>query len=171
MRGAAVLVALIAALALQTIVTRFAFAAPVDLVLVVVVATALAMGPVGGLLAGTLGGIAQDTLAGGIIGVSGLVQSTVGYFAGVAGRQFIVTQPVQRFVVFFAASAAQAGFLAGLYRVVREPVSLSLTGVATQAAVNAVIGVAAFEMAAWVPAVRQRRRRERVRQWRRRLEG
>lgn len=162
--------ALVAALALQTTVTRFAFAAPIDLVLVVVVAAALVLGPGGGLFAGTLGGVAQDTLAGGIIGVSGLVKSTVGFFAGVAGRQFIVTQPLQRFVVFFVASVAQAGFLAGFYRVVRDPVALSLSQAATQAAINAAIGVAAFEIAVFVPDMMRRRRRDRVRQWRRRLD-
>ncbi|HSC28422.1 MAG TPA: hypothetical protein VLD67_14180, partial [Vicinamibacterales bacterium] len=43
----------------------------VNLVLVAVVYAALAYGPVVGLMAGSLGGLAQDALAGGIVGIGG----------------------------------------------------------------------------------------------------
>ena len=46
----------------------------VNLVLVAVVYVALAFGPVTGLLAGTAGGLVQDALAGGIVGIGGFVE-------------------------------------------------------------------------------------------------
>ena len=64
----------------------------VNLVLVAVVYVALAYGPVTGLLAGTVGGLAQDALAGGIVGIGGLSKTMVGFAVGVLGAQFIVSQ-------------------------------------------------------------------------------
>ena len=64
--------------------------APVDLVLVVVVFAALNRGPVAGLWTGTLAGLLQDTLSGGIIGVSGLTKTIIGVLVGVTGSRFIL---------------------------------------------------------------------------------
>ena len=63
----------------------------IDLVLVAVAYAALAFGPVVGLFAGTLGGLAQDALSAQIIGVSGLAKTLVGFVSGVVGSQFIVS--------------------------------------------------------------------------------
>ena len=81
----------------------------VDLVLVVVVYVALTSGPVTGLLAGTLGGLLQDALSSGVIGIGGLAKTVVGFLAGIIGTQFIVAQPLPRFVVFFARDAPARG--------------------------------------------------------------
>ncbi len=61
------------ALALQTTLASMVAGAgaPVDLVLVVVVAVAVASGPIAGLWTGTVGGLVQDALSGGVIGVAG----------------------------------------------------------------------------------------------------
>ena len=97
----------------------------VNLVLVAVVYVALAFGAVTGLLAGTAGGLAQDALAGGIVGIGGLSKTLVGFVVGVLGAQFIVSQPVPRFVMFVGATfvhelcfrgAARAGRVAGRSR-------------------------------------------------------
>src|SRR6185503_18962588 len=87
----------------------------VDLVLVVVVYVALTSGPVTGLLAGTVAGLAQDALSSGIIGVGGLAKTLVGFLTGIIGTQFIVAQPFSRFVVFLAATALHALVFIGVY--------------------------------------------------------
>ena len=74
MKGVVVLIALVGALALQTTLSGLTIggARMVNLVVVAVVYVALVFGPVAGLMAGTAGGLAQDALSGGIVGVGGL---------------------------------------------------------------------------------------------------
>ena len=91
----------------------------VDLVLVVVVYVALTFGPATGLLSGTLAGLVQDALSSGIIGIGGLAKTLVGFLAGIIGTQFIVTAPLPRFVVFFAATVAARGHVHGAVRAAR----------------------------------------------------
>ena len=50
--------------------------------LIVVVYIALESGPVTGLLAGTVGGLIQDALSSGILGIGGLAKTMVGFLAG-----------------------------------------------------------------------------------------
>lgn len=162
MRVAGVLLALAIALALQTTLGRYAsVGGPVDLVLVVVVMAALTTGPVGGLLAGTMGGLAQDALAGGLIGITGLAKSTVGFLAGTIARQFIVTQPMPRFVVFFGSSMVHMGCLVGLGRLLNDRMGVTAGATFAQALANAVIGIVAFQVGKSAPAAWQRRRSDR----------
>ena len=63
----------------------------VNLVLVAVVYLALSYGAVTGMLAGTFGGLAQDALAGGIVGLGGMTKTLIG-FAGRRARRAV--QPV-----------------------------------------------------------------------------
>jgi rod shape-determining protein MreD len=171
-RTARVLVILAVALAVQTTLGRFAMRGPVavDVVLVAVVSVALSYGPVVGLLAGTAAGLVQDALvAGSIVGIGGLAKTIVGFLAGIIGSQFIVSQPLPRFVVFFGATVLHAVVFMGLYilldvrhfgtshEVVRQ--------VAAQAAANAVVGVVAFELVELLPGAIERRRagRNRIR--------
>ena len=88
----------------------------VNLVLVAVVYVALAFGAVTGLLAGTAGGLAQDALAGGIVGIGGLSKTVVGFLVGVLGAQFIVSQPLPRFVMFVGATFVHELLLSGAVR-------------------------------------------------------
>ena len=92
MKAARVCGAIALALALQTTMAGFVIGGGtrVDLVLVVVVYVALTSGSVTGLWTGTVGGIAQDALSGGIVGVGGLAKTIVGFLVGVIGSQFIV---------------------------------------------------------------------------------
>jgi rod shape-determining protein MreD len=165
-RTAGVILALVAALTLQTTLARFVVQGrvAVDLVLVVVVYTALTMGPVTGLLAGAVGGLVQDVLASGVGGIGGLAKTLVGFFAGVAGTQFIVTQPVPRFVIFFAATLAHAVVFIGLYELLNlrdfgTPVAAELG----RAAANALLGVLAFQIAELLPGAVERRKAARTR--------
>ena len=105
-RALGVLLAMAVALTLQTTLAGMSVGAgaSVNLVLVAVVYVALAFGPVIGLLAGAIGGLAQDALAGGIIGIGGFSKTLVGFMVGVLGAQFIVSQPLSRFIMFVAAT-------------------------------------------------------------------
>ncbi len=51
-------------------------------------------------MAGTVGGLVQDALAGGIVGVGGFSKTLVGFLVGLLGAQFIVAQSLPRFVMF-----------------------------------------------------------------------
>ena len=65
----------------------------VNLVLVAVVYVALSFGPVTGLLAGTVGGLAQDALAGGVVGWAAWRRRWSASSPGVLGAQFICREP------------------------------------------------------------------------------
>ncbi|HVH28452.1 MAG TPA: rod shape-determining protein MreD [Vicinamibacterales bacterium] len=160
MRAAAILLAVAAALALQTTLARYVRGtAAVDLVLVVVVYVALALGPVSGLLTGTFAGLLQDALSTGVVGIGGLAKTVVGFLSGIVGTQFIVAQPLPRFLVFFAATILHAVVFMGLYVLLDlrqfEP---PYTAVAGQAASNAVVGVVTFQLVERLPGAIERRR-------------
>src|SRR6267142_5830243 len=87
----------------------------VDLVLVAVVYVALTSGPVTGMLTGTFAGLVQDALTSGVIGIGGLAKTIVGFLTGIVGTQFIVAQPLPRFVVFLGATVLHAVIFMGLY--------------------------------------------------------
>jgi rod shape-determining protein MreD len=163
-----VLGAILVALTLQTLASRF-FAhsrAALDLVLVAVAFVALQTGPVSGMFAGTLGGLAQDALSTGIVGIGSLAKTTVGFLAGVVGTQFIVSGPIPRFVVFFAASFVQLGIVLALETLLDlRPMARSAPLVLMEALGNALVGIILFQLVDLLPAAVERRRagRERVR--------
>jgi rod shape-determining protein MreD len=162
MKAAGAVLAIVLALALQTTVARFVIRGivAVDLVLVVVVYVALASGPVTGLLSGTFAGLVQDTLAGsGIIGIGGLAKTIVGFLTGIVGTQFIVVQPLPRFVVFFSATLLHALIFFGLYMLLDlRQFGTSYAAVTGQAIGNAVTGVLAFQLVELLPGAVERRR-------------
>ena len=154
------------ALALQTTLTRFIVrgTVAVDLVLVVVVYAALTTGPVTGLMTGTFAGLVQDALSSGVIGIGGLAKSVVGFLAGIIGTQFIVAQPLPRFVVFFAATMLHAALFIGLYELLDlRTFGTPYGAVLGQALGNAIVGVVAFQVAELLPGAMERRRTSRTR--------
>jgi rod shape-determining protein MreD len=156
-----VIVAVAAALALQTTAARFLVrgSMAVDLVLVVVVYVALTSGPATGLLSGTFAGLVQDALSSSVIGIGGLANTLVGFLAGIIGTQFIVTASLPRFVVFFAASVLHAIVFMGLYVLLDvRHFGAPYAAVAGQAAANAVVGVIAFQLVELLPGAVERRR-------------
>jgi rod shape-determining protein MreD len=158
-----VIAATVLALALQTTLARFLTrgAFTLDLVLVVVVYVGLSAGAVSGLLTGTFAGLIQDALTPGstIIGVGGLAKTIVGFVAGTIGTQFIVTQSLPRFVVFFAGTLLHAAVFLGLYSVIGlRTVSPPYAALAGQALANAVVGVAVFQLVEFLPGAVERRR-------------
>lgn len=161
MRTAAVVAILVIALALQTTFAKaLAGRMSLDLVLVAVVAVALLFGPVAGLLAGTFGGLAQDALAGGIIGIGGLAKTLVGFSAGVIGAQFIVSAALPRFVMFFGATFLHAACFLGVHALLPDARAMGVPygQIALQATGNAAVGLLAFQAAEGLPGFLQRRR-------------
>ena len=161
MKAAGILLAIALAQALQTTIARYITGRTVgvDLVLVVVVYVALTSGSVAGLLTGTVAGLIQDSLSTGLIGIGGLAKTIVGFVSGIIGTQFIVSQPLPRFLVFFVATVAQQAITIGL-GVVLGPRSFNTpyAAVAAEALGNAVVGVAAFQLAELLPGAVERRR-------------
>jgi rod shape-determining protein MreD len=160
-RAAGVILAVVAALALQTTLARFLVRGTfgLDLVLVVVVYVALTSGPATGLLSGAFAGLIQDALSSSVIGIGGLAKTIVGFLAGIIGTQFIVAQPLPRFVVFFAATVVHAVIFMGLYVLLDlRHFGTPYAAVAVQATANAVAGVVAFQLGEMLPGAVERRR-------------
>jgi rod shape-determining protein MreD len=161
MRAGAVVLALAAALAVQSTIAGLTVrgATTINLVLVAVVYSALAFGPVTGLLAGTAGGLAQDALAGGIVGIGAFSKTLVGFVVGVLGAQFIVAQPLSRFLMFIGATLLHELCFQALYAVAEaRDFRLHYRVVLMQAGLNAAIGVIAFQLVEVGPGLLQRRR-------------
>jgi rod shape-determining protein MreD len=167
---AGILAALVAALTAETALARYWIdqGPLVDLVLVVVVWVAIRAGAAHGLVAGTVGGLLQDAVSGGILGVGGLAKTVVGFLVGVAAQQFIVAGPVPRLAVFFLATWVQAVCVALVYALLPRMGGFDVPyrAVATQATANAVVGLVSFEVAEWAPLIWRRRRDARARRGR-----
>ena len=161
MRTAGVLAALAAAIVLQATLSGIWMSAGsrVNLVLTAVVYVALAFGAVPGLLAGTAGGLVQDALAGGLVGIGGLSKTLVGFLVGVLGAQFIVSQPLPRLVMFVGGTFLHELCFQGLSALVESRAFvMPYREVLIQAAVNGAVGVLAFQVVEGTPGLVQRRR-------------
>jgi rod shape-determining protein MreD len=159
-KTAVVLVALTAALALQTTLSGLMIGGrvPVNLVVVAVVFIALAYGAVTGMLAGAAAGLAQDALAGSIVGIGGLSKTLTGFLVGVLGAQFIVSQTIPRFVMFVGATLLHEIVFEALHALVEgRAYALQMSAALVQALVNAVVGVIAFYIVERGPEIAQRR--------------
>ncbi len=160
------------ALALQTTLAPMLadVGVPVDLVLVVVVTAAVANGSLAGLWTGTVGGLLQDALSGGVIGVGGLAKSLVGYLVGQVSSRFFITRSWHQLLVFFVASVVHAGCFLGVYGLLSGEGRLTSYGaVLAQATANAAVGVAvavALEAGPGALERRQLRRRSSTRRFR-----
>ncbi len=155
------LAAVVLALVFQTLLSRFFVHGRlgVDFVLVVVTYLGLTCGPVIGLFAGTLGGLAQDSLSTGIIGIGGLTKTIVGFLAGVVGTQFIVSQPIPRFIVFFVASLLQVGVVMGLETMLElRPVTRTYAVTVLEATGNGLVGIVLFQLSELLPGAAERRK-------------
>ena len=162
MKTAAVLAALAVALILQTTLAGLSMTGGtrVNLVLVAVVFLALSYGAVTGLLAGTVGGLAQDSIAGGIVGIGSLSKTVVGFLVGVLGAQFIVSTPVPRFLMFVGASFVHEVCFQAVYALVESRgFRMQYSAAVVQAFVNGAVGIAAFLLVERGPEMFQRGRR------------
>ena len=160
MKAVAVIVGLALALLFQTTLGGMSLQAgtKVNFVLVAVIFIALALGPVPGLLTGMIGGIVQDAVAGGIVGIGGLSKTVVGFAVGIFGAQFIVSQPVPRLVIFVGGTFLHELCFQSLYALAEaHGVRFHYREVLTQALVNGVIGIALFYVMENAPGMMQKR--------------
>jgi len=151
------------ALAVQYTLSRFFLVrgiVAVDFVLVVVVYVALTSGPTTGMLTGTVAGLVQDAMSSGVIGIGGLAKTIVGFIGGIIGTQFIVAQPLPRFVVFFMATLLDLTVFMGLYVLldIHDFGARPYAPILRQAAANAVTGVVMFQLIEFLPGAVERRR-------------
>jgi rod shape-determining protein MreD len=163
-KTAVVLVALALALVLQTTLSGMMVGGTiaVNLVLVAVVYLALAYGAVTGMLAGTIGGLTQDALAGGIVGIGGMTKTIVGFAVGVLGAQFNLSSTVPRLVMFVAATFVHELMFEGLHAMIGgRPFTLHWSATLVQALVNGLVGVTVFLLVERGPEAVQRRRMSR----------
>jgi rod shape-determining protein MreD len=172
MKAGSVLLTVAIALFLQSILARYAVGGrwPIDLVLVAVVYAAAYWGAASGLLAGTLGGLAQDALSGGVLGVNGLTKTIVGFAAGLIGAQFIIAKSGPRILLVVGATLVHRGLMLGLVGLIDQRWSgIPWTAILEETALNAICGFVAFHMTEGLPgALEQRRQGRRARLSRRR---
>jgi rod shape-determining protein MreD len=160
-KTAAVILAIVGALALQTTLAGMLTggAIAVNLVLVAVVFLALSYGAVTGTLVGMVGGLAQDALAGGIVGLGGMTKTVIGFFVGVLGAQFNLSTTVPRLVMFVAATVVHQLVFVGLHALIGgRPFTLQWSAVLIQALANGLLGIVAFFIVEQGPGALQRRR-------------
>ena len=165
MKTIAVLVGLTVALLIQTTLSGVSFQAGtrVNFMVVAVVFVALLLGAVPGLLAGAAGGLAQDAVAGGIIGIGGISKTLIGFLVGVVGSQFIISQSLLRFVMFAGATVLHELCFQGLYGLAEaHPVRFHYREVLTQAGINGIVGILTFYLVESAPGAMQRREARRA---------
>ncbi len=162
---ARVLLVVTVGLVLQMVLARYAMGGRwgVDLVLVGVVYAALYWGPVAGMWAGTVGGLAQDAMSGDIIGLGGLTKTAAGAAAGIAGTRFIVTRPSARIATVAAVTVGHRLLMTLLSGVVSQRSSqLSWTAMLVEVTLTGLAAFLAFQATELLPgAVEQTRRRRR----------
>lgn len=122
MKLTGVLLTVFVAVTLQVTLARFTVGGRwvFDLVLVGVVYAALLWGRVAGMLAGTIGGLLQDLLSGGIVGVGGLAKTVVGFVAGTVGTQFVLVRPRARMLIVGVASLVHRLMLIVIFALIEQ---------------------------------------------------
>lgn len=165
MSAARLLLVVAVALILQVTLARYAVGGRwvFDLVLVGVVYAALYWGPTSGMVAATIGGLAQDALSGEILGVGSLAKVVAGLGAGIAGAQFVVSRAGARLATVAVVTIGHRLLVTGLLALVdqRWP-GLSWTAMLMEIVCNGVAGLVAFQLTELLPgAVRQTRERTR----------
>lgn len=161
MRVAWIAFALAAALAVQTTLVEIVAGtgAPLDLVLMVVMVVAILNGPRAGLWTGTVGGLLQDALSGGVIGMGGLAKTVVGYLGGQVAAQFMVTRLWHKAMVFVGGSLLHAALFVGGYRLLFEDrVVVTQRDLLMQAAANTVVGLVVAAGLQTIPDEAERQR-------------
>jgi rod shape-determining protein MreD len=150
----AVVATVIVAVVLQLTFARYMIGGRLvfDLVLVGVVFAALQWGPVAGMLAGTMGGLLQDALSGGIVGVGGLAKTIVGYITGQIGVQFVLTRPRARILPLMVATVVHRLLMLSFYGMIdqRWP-QIWWTAMLWETVVNAACGLVLFLAADALP--------------------
>jgi rod shape-determining protein MreD len=145
-------------LARYTVGGRWAF----DLVLVGVLYAALQWGPIAGMIAGTLGGLAQDVLDSTVVGVGGLVKTCVGFAAGAVGAQFVLVRPQARMMIVAVATVVHRLLLFAIGALIeQEWAAVPWTTLLVETVINAISSAIAFQAAEGMPGLVARGRASR----------
>ena len=113
-----------------------------DLLLVVVLFTALGGSLLGGMLAGLVAGLVADTLTGGFYGMYGFAGTIVGYGAAFAAQRLVIQRATAIWLVFSAGAAIQQMVVIGLSLVLLEDPALpGFVPVVLKVAVTGLFGV------------------------------
>jgi rod shape-determining protein MreD len=143
-------VALLGALLLQTGLTQVApgYARVLDPFLIVLVYCALTGGDTYGMLAGLAAGWVQDIHFGGtVLGLAGLTKLLIGFGVGMASTRFHLVEAGPRALVLLVATVADAVIytqMASVFDVASYEVAPAR--ILLRAVLNAVVGVAAYEL-------------------------
>ncbi len=117
----------------------------VDFFLVVLVANALATGPLLGMLAGLAAGLAADGVSGGPLGLFGLAGTVVGYGAAYVAQRVVIQRSLSAFALFVAATVLQqAILLAVVALLLPRPQGPDWLGVLVKAGTTGVLGTLLF---------------------------
>jgi len=160
-KATAVFLAVVVAVLLQVALARYAIGGRwvFDLVLVGVAFAALQGGATAGMLAGTVGGLLQDVLSGGIVGVGGLAKTVVGCVTGVVGTQFVVARPSARAVIVAVATVVHRLVMVGLQALIDlQWTGVSWGGLLVETGVNAAAALVVFQAAQALPGAMARQR-------------
>jgi rod shape-determining protein MreD len=160
-KAISVLITMVVAIVLQMTLARYTIGGrwTFDLVLVGVLYAALVWGATAGILAGTLGGLVQDALSGGTLGVDGLSKTIVGFGVGVIGAQFVVTRPAPRVIVVAGATVVHRGLVLGLQALIDQRWSgVPWMAILGEIGLNGLAALVAFYAAGAVPGAWGRRR-------------
>jgi rod shape-determining protein MreD len=133
-----------------------------DLVLVGVIFAGLEWGPVAGILAGTIGGLLQDTLAGEIVGIGGLAKTITGFAAGVIGTQFVLARPQARVLVAVGATVAHRLIILSLHAIIDQHwPGLAWGALVAETGVNTACALLLFVASSAAPGMMERQRMSR----------
>jgi rod shape-determining protein MreD len=163
MRTLRFLIGLFLATALQVLGVHLdgSFLLFVDLFLVLAVAAGLDHGPVGSMLAGSVAGLAQDALTGGLFGLNGFADTFVAWAASRLEQRVVIQRPLEVGLLFALAAALQQTLLVLLQYLMLPGADLpGLEVMALRMATSGLAGMTLF--------VAVRRSRERLEAWRER---
>ena len=164
MKITSVVLTVFVAVAAQTVLARYTVGGRFlfDLVLVGVIYAALNGGPVAGLIAGTVGSLAQHVLSADIVGIDGLAKTLIGFAAGAVGAQFVVAKPAGRATLLACASILHRLMLVALHALIDQHWSgVPWAAMLGETAVNALIGLVVFQASEGFPGILARGRQSR----------
>ncbi len=164
MKLAAVLLTVLVAVVLQVTLARYTVGGRwvFDLVLVGVVFASLQWGAAAGILAGTMGGLLQDVLAGGVVGVGGLAKTIVGFATGGVGTQFVLIRPHARVIIVVAATFVHRIIMVATYALIDQRWSgVPWASMLWEIGLNSLAALVVFQATNALPGVLARQRMSR----------
>jgi rod shape-determining protein MreD len=133
-----------------------------DFVFVGVMFAGLQWGPVAGMLAGTMGGLLQDLLAGEIVGSGAFAKTVVGFAGGAIGIQFVLSRAVARMAMVMGASLVHRAMLLAMYGLIeQEWPAISWGAMLAEVLINGLAALVVFQATAALPGVISRQRASR----------